>query len=160
MQWVAGGVVRSVYFGQTEVEDFCAPACRNKNICGLDISVNDALAVGGIEGVCDVDGKRHASREIERASGNFVLQSPAIQVLHGKKGLPFILTDVVDRADVGMIECGGSLGFAAKTFQGLAVLRYAFRQEFQSNKAVEARVLGLVDHSHASAAEFFEDTIV
>ena len=33
-------------------------------------------------------------------------------------------------------------------------------KEFQGDKAAEAGVFGLVDHAHASAAEFFEDAVV
>jgi hypothetical protein len=34
------------------------------------------------------------------------------------------------------------------------------RQKLESNEAVELEVLGFVDHTHASAAELFEDLIV
>ena len=34
------------------------------------------------------------------------------------------------------------------------------RQEFQCNEPTQFSVLGLVDHSHATAAELFDDAVV
>ena len=48
----------------------------------------------------------------------------------------------------------------AESGQGLPVMGYVFRQEFESNKAVEPRVLGFVDDTHTTAAELFDDAVV
>jgi hypothetical protein len=46
-----------------------------------------------------------------------VLQRQAIQELHHDEGLAFVLSNLVDGADVGMVEGGSCTGFAAETFQ-------------------------------------------
>jgi hypothetical protein len=66
----------------------------------------------------------------------------------------------MDRADVGMIQGRGGLGLTPKTFQSLAVLRKVFREEFERNKSLKARVLGLVDHTHAAIAELLQNAVV
>ena len=45
-----------------------------------------------------------------------------IQKLHGDERLPVLLANVVNRADVGVIQCGCGFGFTAKSFQGLTVM--------------------------------------
>ena len=42
----------------------------------------------------------------------------------------------------------------------LEVLCYIFRQKLQSGKPTKPRVLGLVHHAHAAAAQLFKDSIV
>ena len=43
-----------------------------------------------------------------------MLQGLAVEELHGDEGLAVGLTDIVDGADIGMIERGGRLSFALK----------------------------------------------
>ncbi len=93
-------------------------------------------------------------------AGDAVLQGRAIEVLHGDEGAAVVLSDVVNGADVGMIERGGGLGFALKTGEGLGIAGHVFGQEFQGDKTMEAGVLGLVNHAHASATEFLDDAVV
>ena len=59
-----------------------------------------------------------------------------------------------------MIKGGSCLGFTPETLKSLAVSGYIFGQKLQGDKTVESGVLGLVDHTHAAAAEFLDDAIV
>ncbi len=63
-----------------------------------------------------------------------------------------MLTNVVDDADVGMIQCRGSSGLSLETLQCLAILGELLRQELQGHIAAQAGVLSLVDHTHPTAA--------
>jgi hypothetical protein len=63
-------------------------------------------------------------------------------------------------ANIGVIQRGGSLGFALKTSEGLCISGHFFRQEFESDKTVETNVLGLVDHTHATTTELLDDAVV
>ena len=82
------------------------------------------------------------------------------QELHGDEGLALVPSDLVDRADIGVVQSRGRPGLALKPLQCLMVLGEPFRQELEGDKAVELDVLGLVDHTHSAAAEFFQDAIV
>jgi hypothetical protein len=160
-----GGRVRSRDWfgrelGQAEVEDFGVAAIRDKEVRGLNVAMNDSFAVCGIEPVGDLDASREQSFQFHGTPGHAVLQRGAFQKLQRNERFLVLFTDVIDRADVGMIQCGCGFGFTPKALQSLAVLRKVFRKEFQCNKSVQAGVLGLVDHTHAPAAEFFEDTVV
>jgi len=89
-----------------------------------------------------------------------VLEGLAVKELHGDEGAAVLFADVIDGADVGVIEGGGGFGFAAETFEGLAVAGGFFGEEFEGDEAVQASVFGLEDDAHAAATELFEDTVV
>ena len=71
------------------------------------------------------------------------------------KALAIVLADVVNRADVGMVQGGSGLGFAAEALKGLRIVGDVFRKEFQRDKTAEAGVFGLIDHAHPATAELF-----
>jgi hypothetical protein len=89
-----------------------------------------------------------------------VLERGAVEELHDEEGAVVFFADVVNGADVGMIQRGRGLGFAAEPFQRLAVLRKIFGEELQGNEATEARVLSFIDHTHAAATELLDDPVM
>ena len=52
------------------------------------------------------------------------------------------------------------LGFALEARQRLRVLGDIIGQELQGDEAIELGVFGLVDHTHAAAAELLDDAVV
>jgi hypothetical protein len=70
------------------------------------------------------------------------------------------LADVIDRANVGVVERGCCLGLAAKALESVAVLGEIVGKELEGDKTSEARVLGLVDHTHPASAELLDDAVV
>ena len=73
-----------------------------------------------------------------------MFQRRAVEVLHDDVGLAVVLANVVDGADIGMVERRCGPGLAAEAFERLAVLGDIFRKEFQGDEAVEAGVFGFV----------------
>ena len=71
-----------------------------------------------------------------------------------------MLADFVDGADVGVVQGGSSAGFPAEALQRLRVLSYVLGQKLQCDKAAKLGVLSLIDHTHAAATEFLDDTVV
>src|SRR6516162_3191602 len=59
-----------------------------------------------------------------------------------------------------MIQRGSGTRFAFETLQGSAVIGQLFRQELQSHRAAQLDVLRLVNHSHAPAAQDFQNAVV
>lgn len=47
-----------------------------------------------------------------------------------------------------------------ESFEGLAVLRELFIQEFQGDESAKTGILGLIDDTHTPTTESFEDAIV
>ena len=88
-------------------------------------------------------------------TGDGVFQGLAVEKFHGDEGFAVGFADVVDRAEVGMVQGGGGLRFSLEAGEGLRVFRDVVRQEFQSDETVQSDILGLVDDAHASATEAF-----
>jgi hypothetical protein len=59
-----------------------------------------------------------------------------------------------------MVQRRRGFRLTAKSFERLPVMRKRFRQEFQSDEAVESIVFGLVDNTHASATKLFDDSVM
>src|ERR1022692_979111 len=72
-----------------------------------------------------------------------VLQRHSVQKLHGDEGLPMLIVNFVDGADVRMVQRGSRLRLALKAGQSLRVLGNLVRQELQGSKAAQLYVLGL-----------------
>src|SRR5579862_9863457 len=66
----------------------------------------------------------------------------------------------MNRADVRMIERGGSEGFPLKSFTGSGIVLHLGRQELQRDMPVQLEVFGFVHHTHPAATELREDAIV
>ena len=81
-------------------------------------------------------------------------------IFHDDEGAAVFLADIVDGANIRMIEGGGGVRFAAETLERLAIFGHFFGKEFQGDGAVQAGVFGFVDHAHAATAEFFENAVV
>ena len=88
-----------------------------------------------------------------------MLQRHAVQILHGDERLPVLLADVIDRADVGVVQGGRRLRLALETGQSLRVPSH-FGEELQGDKTVKTRVLSLVDDAHAAATKLLDNAVV
>ena len=122
--------------------------------------MNDALGVGGVERVGNFDAEIEEKLQIHGAAADGMLQSFAVETFHGQVGLAVGFADVVNGADVGMIQRGGGARFAAEAFERLRVFGQFIGEEFQRDEAAEVGVLSLVNHAHAATAEFFDDAVV
>ncbi len=89
-----------------------------------------------------------------------MLQRLAVEQLHHEEPLAVVLADVEERADVGVVQRRGDACLALEAFDRLRIARQLRREEFDGNLPAEPRVLGAIDHSHAAAAEFFDDAVV
>src|SRR5271169_6004766 len=132
----------------------------DEDVRGLKIAVDNAFGVCCIEPVGDFDSNAKQWFQFEWATADYVLQGHAIHELHGDEGAAIFFSDVVNRTDVGMIErrCGPSL--AAKTLQGPRITGNVIRKKLEGDETAQARVLGLVNHSHPATAELFHDAVV
>ena len=89
-----------------------------------------------------------------------MLQRLAIEKFHGDEGLAVLCAGLVNRADVGVVQRGRRLSFAAEAFERLWVARDIVGKKFQRYEAVQVAVFRFVDHTHTAATEFFDDSVV
>src|ERR1700682_3158881 len=59
-----------------------------------------------------------------------------------------LLANVVDRANVGMVQGRSSLCLSLEAAEGLGIFSHLIGQELEGHEATQSGVLGLVDHAH------------
>ncbi len=146
--------------GQSKVEDLRVPAFGDEDVRGLDVAMHDSSRMSGVECVRDFDGERQEDCFLQGTTGDAVRQGHAVQKLHGDEGMAVLFANVVDGADIGMVQGGSGLGFALKTSESVGIAGNVFGQELESNEAVKAGVFGFVNHAHAATAELLDDAVV
>src|SRR5207248_10810672 len=77
----------------------------DKNVGWFDVPMDDPLRMGGVERVRDLDAQIEHHLDLQWFSSDLVLEGFPFQVLHGDEGLSFIFPNVVNRADIRVIEC-------------------------------------------------------
>ena len=146
--------------GEAEIEKLGVAVEFDEDVGRLDVAMNHALGVRGGKGVGDLDGEGEQDFDLQGLSGDAVLEGHAFEKFHGDEGLIVVLADLVDRADVGVVQRRSGTGLAAETFERMRIAGNVSRKEFEGDKAAQADVFGLVDYAHASAAEFLDDAVV
>jgi hypothetical protein len=116
--------------------------------------------MGGIQGIRNLDAQIERRFDLQRLACNPMLQRHAFQILHGDEGLVTVSADLIDRADIRVVQSGSGTGFATEPFQCLWVLRDIFGKELQCGKATEGGVLSLIDDAHPAAAELLDNAVV
>jgi len=147
-------------FRQPEIQNLGVAALGNKNIRRLDVAVDDALRMCGVQSVGNLNGQVEQDIGLDRPARNAMLQRHAVEELHGDERVAVLVINLVDGADVGMIQRRGRLGLALKTGERLLVFGNLIGEELESHKPAELHILGLVHHAHAAAAELLDDAVV
>src|SRR5579864_6868379 len=89
-----------------------------------------------------------------------VLQGHAFEVLHHDESLTARLIDLVNGADIWVIQGGSGARFALKTLEDLGVGGDVLGKKLEGDEASQLDVLGLIDDTHTSAAEFLDDPVM
>ena len=140
-------------------ESFGARA-RDHQVGRLDVAVNNLFLVRRLESSCRLDGDIERVLQLEWPGLDLLLQRLAFEESHGNEGLAFDFTDLVDVADVGVIEGSRRFRFSPEPRLYFLVTEQVSCQEFQSYRTLEVRVLGLVNDTHAALAELPGDLVV
>jgi len=135
-------------------------ALRNKNVRRLDVAVQDPFGMSSIERVGNLDCQTKQNIGFDRPARDAMLERDAIEKLHDQEGMPILLSDLMNSADIRMIERRSGLRLALKTRQSLRVFDNVVGQKFQGDETMKGNVLSLVNHAHAAAAEFFDDAVM
>jgi hypothetical protein len=108
-----GGVDRHVP-GEPEIEHLHQAVRRDDNVRGFQIVVDNAPAVGVAERAGDLHAVAQNGLDGEAGLPNQCAQGPALHQLHRNVQLVVYVEDLVDRADVGMVEGGTGPCFVKK----------------------------------------------
>jgi hypothetical protein len=97
-------------FGEVEVGDLGRAVAAQEDVGRLDVAVNDAVAMGEVQGAGQRLDQPGGLPRIVRGTDVFLLQGAAVQVLQREAGPAVLLAEVVYLHDVGMLKGGEGLG--------------------------------------------------
>ncbi len=86
----------------------------------------------------DVDPQQRL--HIHRPAADAMLQGLPLELLHGDERTAVVLIDLVNRTNVGMIQCGRRLRFPLEAGQSLRLFGYVIKKELQRHKGLQLRV--------------------
>jgi hypothetical protein len=122
--------------------------------------MDDAFGVRGVECIGDFDSDIEKAIEFEGLPGDEVFERNAVEKLHDNEGFAVLFTDVVDGANVGVIEGGSGLRFPFETGKGLRIFGDRVGKELEDDTAMKTGVVGLIDDAHTTAANSFDDAVM
>jgi len=85
-------------------------------------------------------------------------QCLAFEALHDKVIRPVLMADVVQHADVRVIQTGNGFGLALKALLANGIIRELRRQDLNGDRAVEPRVPRAKHFAHAARAQRRDDS--
>ena len=151
--------------GDAEIGDLHVVTRLDHDVGGLDVAMDDAMAVGEVERLRDL--RSQGGRAVHRQSPRRVqlaVQAHAVDELHGQVAHPIELADVVDGHDVGVLEPGGDHGFALEAVHEIGLAEPGRGQALQADgldrdHAVQRAVPGLVDRAERPGTQRLHDLV-
>src|SRR5437667_1528310 len=92
------------HFRQPEIQNLGVPTLGHKNVRGLDVAVNDAFDVGGVQSVGNLDGQSEQNFGLDGLSGDAMLQRHTVQELHNEERMAVLLPDLMNRLILGWLR--------------------------------------------------------
>src|SRR5713226_9726663 len=112
----------------------------HKDVCRLDIAMNDSLCVRRSQPVGNFNSKRQQSLGLQRAPRNVLLERFAVQKLHDDERSSVVLSNVINGADVRMVQRRSGFSLAPEALQRMSIPRKFVRQKLQGYKAFQAGI--------------------
>ncbi len=116
--------------------------------------------MGGVQRIGHLHSETQHGVSSDWATSNTILQRLAFEVLHGDERSAVLLADIVDRADMWMVQRRCGLGFTLEATERIGIGGEVLRNELERNGTMQPRIFGFVDDAHAAAAELLEDAVV
>jgi hypothetical protein len=145
---------------QAKIQNLDVAALGHEDVCRLDVPVNNSLAVGGTKRIPYLTPPFKHLRKRQRPPGHVMLQSGAFHQFHGDKHVAVLFANLVDHANVRMVERGCGTRLSLKSFQNLWIPGQVVRKKFERDKPAKGRILRLIDGTHPAAAQHFNDSVV
>ena len=145
---------------QTEVEHLHRAVLRQLDVGGLQIAVDDAALVRGLERRGDLTRDRQRFVERNRALRDAVRQRRAVDQFEHQRALrqPCFL-EPVDLRDVRMIERREHLRLALESRDAIGIGGEEFGQNLDRDVAVQPRIARPIHLAHAACAEGGNDLV-
>jgi hypothetical protein len=152
---------RSREDGDSEIEQLGRAIPRDENVRRLDVPMDDPFLMRGRQGTRDLFRQRERLLNRQPATPVSLLECLPVVVTHHDEEPPRCgLTNVVDDADIRVIEGRCCLGFTEETGLGVRVGSERPSQELQRDEPVETLIESLEHDAHASSGQLLEDPVL
>ena len=88
---------------QAEIQELGLAARGHENVGGLEVAMNDAFLVRGIQRVGDLHTNLDDGLDCKNTPGDTFLERFTLEQLHHDERLPIVFPNFVNSADVGMV---------------------------------------------------------
>ena len=139
--------------GQAEIKKLRVSSVADDDVGRLDVPVDHTLGMRGIEGVRQLHANIDDPPRLERPGAEMLLQGVSLNDLHHDERSACILTDVMHRTNVGMVQRGKDFRFAFKTSEAVGFFCKRLRQDLQCYVAVELGIPGSIHLTHTAFTE-------
>ena len=129
------------------------------DVRGLQVAVDDAMSVSTSERSSDLGPDAESLIKRQRATGQSSGKTLAIDELHHEEISLALGNDVVQCADVRVIESGNQFRFAFEAVAQIRSCRQVGPQRLQRDGPVQSRITRAIDGSHPTDADRLDDVI-
>ena len=143
---------------EAEVEQL-RTALGQHHVARLQVAVNDALAMRLVERVGDLDAGLERLRDPQRALLETLRERFTFEVLHDQEISSVLMPDVIERADVRVVQAGDSLRFEFQPRAQRRIRRDLRGQDFDRDRSAKTRIGRLVDLTHPPSSHAIDDLI-
>src|SRR5262249_57009312 len=130
--------------GDPEVEQLHLAIRSDENVVRLDVAMNDAAAVSGGEPAGHLGSPLRCGLDRYSSTGKSMAKRFPLEQLGDEERNPFVLPDVVDRDQIGMIERPGDPCLLLEATDELAVGREDVGDDLQGDVTAESNVPGAI----------------
>ncbi|OFV85940.1 MAG: hypothetical protein A2V74_00535 [Acidobacteria bacterium RBG_16_70_10] len=142
--------------GEAEIEDL-GPVRGEEDIRGLEVPVDEAARMQGLERGERLERQLHRLRQGQRSAPQPLRERLALEQLHRDEEAPFVLADLVELADVGVVDAGGDAGLAPEA-PGHPLVG-AGSDRLYGERPSQTLVPGREDDAHPALAKLVEEPV-
>ena len=155
-----GSLGCSVCLASPKSRSFAWPRSVTKMFAGLMSRWTIPLAWAASERIRDLRAQLQHPLRLHRLAADQVLQGLALHQLHHDEGMTLVLRDLVDHADVGVVEGGGGTGLALEALKAPGVAASSSGSSFMATCRPRRVSSASYTTPIPPAAELAEDPVV
>jgi hypothetical protein len=145
---------------EPEVQNLRVARQCHQNVGRLEVAVDNPARVRRVERIGHLHGNRQRLGQWHGPARDPCRERLPLDEFHRDEMPAIAFADVVNRADIRMIERGGGASLATETLRRGGIDLLVRRQKLQRHRAAEPGVLGTVHHPHTAPAERGENPVV
>src|SRR5215831_9865647 len=154
-------VVRRGDACEAEIEDLGYAIVRNEYVARLDVTMDNPPLMSVGEAFTDLHHQSQLALEGQiSAPANDLTQLLSFQVLHDNEQTPGVLTEIVDRDDVGVVQLRAGLRLTEEARSQLVALAHSLGNDLEGDHAIQQGVVRFVHNAHAPPPDLLYDLIL